>query len=82
MFSGSVDADFVLALQFHHRDLQPDCVRVSTGGVGAERRMLGGEMLPTLAVGWQASALRSEEAGCFGEVAGVSIVAAGNPCSR
>ena len=30
MFSGSVDADFVLALPFHHRDLQPDCVRVST----------------------------------------------------
>ena len=28
--SGSMDADFVLALPFHHRDLEPDCVRVST----------------------------------------------------
>ena len=32
MFSGSVDADFVLALPFHHGDLEPDCVGVSMGG--------------------------------------------------
>ena len=48
----------------------------------AECRTLGGEMLPMLAVGWQASVLRDEEAECFREVAGVSIVAAGGPCSR
>ena len=63
----SVDAGFVLALPFHHGDLEPHCVGVSTrGGVGAERegrdaaehRTRGGEMLPTLAVGWQASASR------------------------
>ena len=34
MFNGSVDPGFVLALQFHHRDLEPDCVGVSTKGVG------------------------------------------------
>ena len=43
----------------------------------AERRTRGGEMLPTLAIGWRASALRGEEAGRFREVAGVSIFAAG-----
>ena len=30
MFSGSVDAGFVLALPFHHGDLEPDCVTVLT----------------------------------------------------
>ena len=25
MFSGSLDAGFVLALPIHHRDLEPDC---------------------------------------------------------
>ena len=58
--------------------------------MGAEReargvtecRTRGGEMLPTLAGGWRASALRGEEAGPFCEVAGVSIVAAGGPRSR
>ena len=34
MFSGSVDAGFVLALSFHHRDLELDCVGVSTRGRG------------------------------------------------
>ena len=48
----------------------------------AERRTRGGEMLPTLAVGWRASAWRGEEAGRFREVAGVFIVAAGGPRSR
>ena len=63
MFNASVDAGFVLALPFHHKDLEPDCVEVSTrvgGGVGGERealgiverRMRGGEMLPMVAVGW------------------------------
>ena len=52
-----------------------------TLGVGAERRMRGGEMLPTLVVGWRASALRGEEAGHFRKVAGVSVVAAGGPRS-
>ena len=32
MFSGSVVAGFVLALPFHHGELEPDYVRVSTGG--------------------------------------------------
>ena len=84
-----MDAGFILALQFCHRDLEPDCVGVSTkggGGVGAKykargvtkRRTRGGEMLPKLAVSWQVSKLRSEEAGCFREVAGVSIIAAGD----
>ena len=35
-----------------------------------------------LAVGWQASALRGEEAGRFRKVAGVSIVDVGGPRSR
>ena len=48
----------------------------------AECRTRGGEMLPMLAGGWRASALRGEEAGRFREVAGVSIVAAGGPRSR
>ena len=40
----------------------------------------GGERnTETLTVGWQASALRGEEAGHFCEVAGVSIVAVGGP---
>ena len=34
MFSGSVDADFVLVLSFHQRDLEADCVGVSTNGEG------------------------------------------------
>ena len=34
MFTGSVDAGLVLALPFHHRDLEPDCVGVSTMGGG------------------------------------------------
>ena len=32
MFSGSVDAGFVLALPFQHGDLEADCVGVSTSG--------------------------------------------------
>ena len=32
--SGSVAAGFVLALPFHHGDLEPDCVEVSTRGGG------------------------------------------------
>ena len=35
MFSGSVDAGFALALLFHHGDLEPDCVGVSTRGAYA-----------------------------------------------
>ena len=34
MSSGSMYAGFVLALSFHHRDLEPDCVEVSTRGGG------------------------------------------------
>ena len=30
MLSSSVDDGFVLALPFYHRDLEPDCVKVST----------------------------------------------------
>ena len=45
----------------------------------AERRMPGGEMLSILAVGWQTSAVRGKEAGCFCDVAGVSIIVAGGP---
>ena len=36
MFGGSVDASFVLALPFYHRDLEPYCVGVSMRG-GGER---------------------------------------------
>ena len=32
MFSGSVDTGFVLALPFHHRDLEFDCVGASMMG--------------------------------------------------
>ena len=32
MFSGSVDASFVLAVPFHHGDLELDCVGVSMRG--------------------------------------------------
>ena len=32
IFSGSVDAGFILALQFNQGDLEPDCVGVSTRG--------------------------------------------------
>ena len=35
MFSCSVDAGFVLALPFHHGDLEPDCAGVSTRGAYA-----------------------------------------------
>ena len=45
MFSGSVDAGFILALPFHQGDLEPDCVGVSMregayarGGGGAHLR--------------------------------------------
>ena len=54
------------------------------GGWGpstGRRRAQGREMLTTLAVGLRALALRSEEAGRFREVAGVSIVDVGSPCS-
>ena len=37
MFSGFVDASFVLVLSFHHRDLEPDCVEFQRGLVGNER---------------------------------------------
>ena len=49
-----MDAGFVLALPFYNRDLELDCAGVSTrggGGMGAEGRTRGEEMLPTLAVG-------------------------------
>ena len=46
------------------------------GGLeGTKHRMWSREMLPTLMVGWRASVLRGKEAGCFCEVAGMSIVA-------
>ena len=32
MFSGSVDAGFVLALPFHHGDFEPDWIGVSMRG--------------------------------------------------
>ena len=50
--------------------------KVQAFGV-AERRMRGGEMLPTLGVDWQASAVRDDEAKCFCKVAGMSIDTAG-----
>ena len=36
MLNGSVDAGFVLALPFHHRDLEPDCRSLDEGGLFAE----------------------------------------------
>ena len=41
MFSGSVDAGFVLALLFCHGDLEPDCVGVLTRGGGGGGLMHG-----------------------------------------
>ena len=84
MLSGSVDAGFVLVLPFHYGDLVTLNLTVQEfrRGWGGGRRARGGEMLPTLAVGWRASALRGEEAGRFCEAAGVSIVAVGGPRSR
>ena len=38
MLSSFVDADFVLALPFHHGVLEPDCVGVSTRGGGSRGR--------------------------------------------
>ena len=38
MFSGSVDVGFVFALPFHHGDIEPD-------GVGVSTREEGGRML-------------------------------------
>ena len=56
------------------------------GNVSYPLRTVLSMVLPTLAVGWRASALRGKEAGPFREVAGVSIVqvivAAGGPRSR
>ena len=49
------------------------------GPSASHRRAQGGEMLPTLPV---ALALRSKEAGCFCEVAGMSIVDAGGSRSQ
>ena len=93
MFSVFVNVGFILALPFHHGDLEPDCVEVSMsggGGVGSKRkaqgvielRMRGREMLLMLVGDWRASVLRGEEAGCFRKVAGVSIVPVGSPCSQ
>ena len=68
MLSGSVDAGFVLALPFHHGDLEPDGMGVSTrggGGGGGRAQNVRQRVLPTLVVGWQTSALRSKEAGRF-----------------
>ena len=62
----------------------PGMKSLSVGGWGPSverRRAQNGEMLKTLAVGWRALELRSEEAGHFREVAGVSIVDADGPCS-
>ena len=39
-------------------------------------------MLQTLVIGWQASAVRGEEAGHFYKVTGVSIVVVGVPRSE
>ena len=58
MFSGSVDAGFVLALPFHHRDLEPDCVGVSTRvgrGRGVTERKARGRIDATEASGRLAS---------------------------
>ena len=46
MFIGSVDAGFVLALPFPHRDFERDCVGVSTKGRGAFAQ--GGPICGTL----------------------------------
>ena len=46
MFSGCVDAGLVLALPFHHRDLEPDCVEVSTRGVGGGWGLMRGIKIP------------------------------------
>ena len=44
--SGSVDAGFALALPFHHGDLEPDCVEVSTrGGAYARDKNISARLL-------------------------------------
>ena len=59
MFSISVDAGFVLALLFHHGDLEPDCVGVSTRGWGGEL-MCGIKILPQdLALKMQGGLMRA-----------------------
>ena len=61
----------------------PGMKSLSVGGGASvgHRRVRDREMLPTLVVGRQTLALRSEEAGCFHELAGMSIVVPGSPCS-
>ena len=51
----------------------------NSGAGEAEHKAWGGEMLPTQGIGWWASALRGEVAGCIHKVAGMSIVAEGGP---
>ena len=48
----------------------------------SRHRVQGGEILLMPVLGRRASALRGEKAGRFHEVAGVSIVDVGGPCSR
>ena len=74
----------VLALPFHHGDFEPDCSSFDENGERGPSvdETRGREMLPTLTLGWRASALRAEAAGRFRKVAGVSIVAAGGPRLR
>ena len=48
---------------------------------GVEDQVRGGEMVLMLALGCQASSLRSKKAGCCREAAGMSIVDADGPCS-
>ena len=51
MFSGSVDAGFVLALPFHHGDLDPDCVEASTRGAYARDENTSARLCPKNAGG-------------------------------
>ena len=46
MFSCSVDAGFVLALPFHHGDLEPDCLRISTREANSRGLMCGIKIPP------------------------------------
>jgi len=68
---------------FSHNHALPSRHEVIVGGgwgpSTGRRQARGGEMLTTLAVGWQT--LKSKESGHFRKVAGKSIDDAGGPCS-
>ena len=66
------------SLKLSHERLYVGVTRIKSS---LEHTMQGKEMLPMLAIGCQASVVRGEEAGCFCEEVGMSIVVAEGPRS-